>query len=113
MNTNEPDNRDDPLHKLLKEWRAESSLPPRFQEAVWRRIERAQSPTPPSLRLVIAHWIGAVLPRPALAASYMAALLIVGVTAGWAQAHQSNTHVRDELAQRYVRVLDPYLTPRE
>ena len=113
MNTNEPDNHDEPLRKLLKEWRTENSLPPRFQEAVWRRIERVQSPVLPSLRSVIAHWIGAVLPRPALAASYMAALLTVGVTAGWAQAHQSNAHVRDELAQRYVRVLDPYIAPRE
>ena len=113
MNTNEPDNRDEALRKLLKEWRTDTSLPPRFQEAVWQRIERAQSPVMPSLRLVIAHWIGALLPRPALATSYVAVLLAVGVTVGWAQAHQTNTHVRDELGQRYVRVLDPYLAPRE
>jgi hypothetical protein len=112
MTTDEPNDRDDALRKLLKEWRMETSVPLRFEEQVWRRIERAQLPSPPSLRLVIAHWIGAVLPRPALATSYVAALLVVGLTTGWAQAHQANTHVRDELSQRYVRVLDPYLAPR-
>jgi hypothetical protein len=113
MNTDQPNDRDEALGRLLKEWRTETSLPPRFQEQVWRRIERAETPTPQSLRLLIAHFIGAVLPRPALAASYVAVLLVVGVTAGWAQAHQATTHVRDELSQRYVRVLDPYLAPRE
>lgn len=113
MNTNETGDRDEPLRQLLKEWRTESSLPPRFQEQVWQRIERAQSPASPSLRLVIAHWIGAVLPRPALAASYVAFLAVIGVTVGWTQAHQTNSHIRDELSQRYVQVLDPYLPPHE
>jgi hypothetical protein len=53
-----------------------------------------------------------MLPRPALAASYVALLLAVGVSAGWAQARQETARVRDELGQRYVRVLDPYQAPR-
>jgi hypothetical protein len=40
-------------------------------------------------------------------------LLAAGLTAGWTQAHQKTIHVRDELGQRYVRALDPYLAPRE
>jgi hypothetical protein len=110
MKTNQPGNHDDPLHKVLQEWHPDVSLPPRFQEQVWRRIERAQAP---SVWAAVSHWIETVLPRPALAASYVAMLLVVGVTAGWAQAHLETTHVRDELGQRYVRVLDPYQTPRE
>jgi hypothetical protein len=113
MNTKKPANNDEALRKLLKEWRMETTLPSRFQERVWERIEREEMPVQPSLRLVIAHWISAVLPRPALAASYVAVLTVVGVTAGWVQAHEATTHVRDELSQRYVRVLDPYLAPRE
>jgi hypothetical protein len=113
MKTNKPENRDEALSHLLKQWQPDASLPPRFQEQVWRRIERAQAPASFSVRLVIAHWIGAVLPRPALAASYVALLMVVGVAAGWEHAHQETTHVRDELGQRYVRVLDPYLAPRE
>ncbi len=115
MKTNEPSNHDEALDKVLKEWRTDAALPQRFQEAVWRRIERAEpvrAPTAPSVWTVIAHWIGTVLPRPALATAYVAVLLAVGVTAGWAQARQENARVKGELGERYVRVLDPYQTPR-
>ena len=113
MKANEPGNHDEPLRKLLKEWRTDAPLPPRFQETVWQRIERAQAPVPPSVWAAIAHWIGTVLPRPALAVSYVAVLLTIGVTAGWAQARQETARIHDELGQRYVRVLDPYQAPRQ
>ena len=109
---NEPDDNDESLSKLLREWRPDAALPPRFQEGVWRRIERAEVPAARSVWGTITHWVGAVLPRPALAASYIAVLLAVGVTAGWAQGRQENARLKDELGQRYVRVLDPYLAPR-
>src|SRR5437879_6529737 len=105
MNTNQPGNQDEALRKVLKEWRTDAALPPRFQEAVWQRIERTQTPAPASLRTIIVHWIGTVLSRPALAVSYVALLLVVGLTAGWTQARQENSRVKDELGQRYVRVL--------
>jgi hypothetical protein len=108
-----PDNHDEILRKVLKEWRTDAPLPPRFQESVWHRIERAQVPPAPSAWTVIAHWIGNVLPRPALAISYVAVLLTIGVTAGWAQAHQETGRVKGELGERYIRVLDPYQTPRQ
>ena len=113
MKTNEPSNHDEALGKVLKEWRTDASLPPRFQEGVWRRIARVQAPAAPPVWAVIAHWIGTVLQRPALAASYVATLLAIGVTVGWAQGHQETARVKDELSQRYVRVLDPYLAPRQ
>lgn len=113
MNTNEPGNHDEALHKLLKEWRADAPLPLRFQEAVWRRIERAQAPAAPSVWDVIADWIGTALPRPALAVSYVAILLAIGMTAGWTQARQETTRVKGELGDRYIRVLDPYQAPRQ
>jgi hypothetical protein len=43
MNTNQPKHEDEPLRALLKEWKAKPSLPPRFQEQVWRRIEQAEA----------------------------------------------------------------------
>ena len=113
MKTNEPGNHDEALRKVLKEWRTEVALPPRFQEGVWQRIERAESQAVSSVWAVIAHWVGTVLPRPALAVSYVAVLLTIGLTAGWAQAHQTNARVKGELGERYVRVLDPYHTPRQ
>ena len=69
------------------------------------------APAAPSVGAIIAHWIGTVLSRPALAASYVATLLAIGVTVGWAQGHQQTARVKEELSQRYVRVLDPYLAP--
>ncbi len=116
MKTNEPSNQDEALRRVLKEWRTDVALPPRFQEAVWRRIELAEpvpAPIAPSLWAVIAHWIGTVLPRPALATAYVAVVLAVGVTAGWAQARLETARVKGELGERYVRVLDPYQTPRQ
>src|SRR5438445_13612530 len=102
MKTDEPGNHDEALSKVLKEWRTDASLPPRFQEGAWRRIERAQAPAAPSVWATIAHWIGTVLPRPALAASYVAILLAIGVTVGWAQAHQETRRVKkNEYARRF------------
>jgi len=101
------------LKELLCQWKAETPLPPRFQETVWQRIERAQTSAPPSLWSVVSHWIGTMLPRPALAGSYVALLLVGGVTVGWAQARQDAARVKDELSERYLRVLDPYQTPRQ
>jgi hypothetical protein len=113
MNTIEPGNHDEALRKLLKEWRTGAPLPLGFQEAVWRRIERAQAPAAPSVWTVIAHWIGTVLPRPALAVSYIAILLAVGMTAGWTQARQETARVKGELGERYIRELNPYAAPSQ
>src|SRR5947208_17083403 len=104
MKTNEPGNHDEALRKVLKEWRTEVPLSPRFQEAVWRRIELAEpvpAPTAPSVWTFIAHWLGMVLPRPALATHYLAFLLPVGVTAGWAQDRQQSARVKRELGDGY------------
>lgn len=106
-------NDEEQLSKLLKEWRADVSLPPRFQEAVWQRIDRDRSSARLSGWAAIAHWINNALPRPALAAAYMAILLALGLTAGWAEARQTTAHVKDELGNRYVQALDPYQTPRQ
>ena len=111
MKSNAPGNHDDPLRKVLKEWRADAPLPPRFQQGVWRRIECAHTPVISSVWAAIAHWIGTMLPRPALTASYVAVLLTFGVTVGWAQARQQTARVKDELGQRYIRALDPYQAP--
>ena len=113
MKTNKPGNHDDALRKVLKEWRPDVALPPRFQESVWQCIERTQASTTPSVWVVVAHWIGTMLPRPAMAAAYVAILLVVGATAGWTQAHQTNIRVNNELGARYVQQLDPYQAVRQ
>ena len=112
MKPTNPSEKDRQLSGLMREWKSEVSLPPRFQEGVWRCIEGAQAPTKLSVWEAVSHWIGTLLPRPAMATAYVAVLLSVGATAGWTQAHQTNTRVKGELGQRYVQVLDPYQAPR-
>jgi len=111
MKTNSS-NDEEKLSRLLKEWRTDVSVPPRFQESVWQRVERAQSSVKSSVWTAIAHWIGHVLPRPALAVSYIAVVLTIGLTVGWAQARQTTSRVKSDLGERYVQSLDPYLMPR-
>jgi opacity protein-like surface antigen len=114
MKKSDPVGNDVKLSKLLHEWKADASLPPRFQDGVWRQIESASGAraATPSVWSVFAHWIGTLLPRPAMATAYVTVLLTIGVTAGWAQAHQTIARVKNELGERYVRVLDPYQAPR-
>jgi len=101
-----------PLRALLKEWKQEASLPPRFQEQVWRRIERAEAAPVPSFWLtkVFANCLTNLLPRPALATAYVALLLAIGASVGWSQARQETARVTGELSARYAEEVDPYQT---
>jgi hypothetical protein len=102
------------LRALLKECKVVATLPPRFQEQVWRRIaRREQQPSVWfSLRASLTHWINTMLPRPALAVSYVAVLLVVGASVGWAQARQEKARVSGEMSLRYVQTVDPYQANR-
>ena len=101
---------DAPLDALLQEWKPQPSLPPRFQEQVWRRIERAEIAPAPTATLaqVFAALVASKLPRPALAMAYLAVLLVIGAGAGWGQARQETARVRTELGARYAQAVDPY-----
>lgn len=109
MKANKP-NDDAAFDVLLREWKIEPSLPPRFGEWVWRRIERAATPPAPSVSLaaVLAHWIASLPPRPALAAAYVTVLLAIGAGAGWHQARLETARVSNDLKARYVQAVDPY-----
>lgn len=110
MKTDNFNENDAPLRALLKEWKPEPSLPPRFQEQVWRRIERAETaPVPPvTLAQLFANWLATRLPRPALATAYVAVLLVIGASVGWSQARQETARVTTELGARYAQAVDPY-----
>lgn len=113
MKTDNSNESDAPLRTLLQEWRPEVSLPPRFQEQVWRRIERAETARPPSVSLatVFANWIANMLPKPAMAAAYVTLLLVIGASMGWSQAQQETVRVTGELSARYAQSVDPYQAP--
>ena len=112
MKSDSPNDHDGALRKVLKEWRVEAPLPPRFQEQVWQRIERVQSTSAPGVAGMFSRWVAMTTLRRGLAVAYLAGLLAIGITAGWVNARHESARVKNELGQRYVRLLDPYQAPR-
>ena len=112
MKNEYPGINDKPLQSVLSEWKVASPLPPSFREQVWRRIQGAESRpgAANSFVDVLTNWVATVLPRPASTVCYLAALLAMGATIGWAQSQQKTDRVSHELRQRYVRSIDPYQT---
>ena len=101
-NSQSPD--DAKLRALLRESRSAPDLPPGFQNAVWRRIEQAESA---GASPVAADWLdrlAAWFLRPNRALAAAAAMLLVGISLGIAQgASQANDLAR----QRYLNSVSP------
>ena len=112
MPENRPSEKDEALSKLLQTWKPEAQLPFCFQEAVWRRIECAETARTPSLLQTLAIWVERTFSRPALAASYVAILLVTGVGAGYWHAEGKTAKAESEWRTRYVQTVDPYQMPR-
>ena len=103
----------EPLRSLMREWKVNEPLPPRFQDGVWRRIQQAEA-TPvntTTLWSAFRSWLATATPRPAFAVAYLSVLLVVGMAAGYWQARQSTAHLGSELGTRYVQSVDPYQKP--
>ena len=80
---------DPQVSALLRESRVSPSLPPRFQQNVWRRIEDAEAPAQP------ASWLdapAALILRPRFAVAAAAVLLLAGVSAGTLEGRQLARH---------------------
>ncbi len=74
---------------LLRQARTSPSLPPRFQQNVWRRIEDAEAPAKS------ASWLdalAALILRPRFAITTAAVLLLAGVSAGTLEGRQLARH---------------------
>ena len=106
----------EPLRKAMREWRVSEPLPPRFQEGVWRKIQQAESSATPAttitLWLALKAWLASVLPRPAVAAAYVAVLFAVGTASGYWQARSQTSRSHEQWGTRYVQAVDPYQKPR-
>ena len=104
MNTNSQIPGEAKLRALLRESRAAPELPPGFQNAVWRRIERAESPaaTPPRTDWLerLATWFL----RPGRAFATAAAMLVIGISLGIAEGA---SHARDLAKARYLYSVSP------
>ena len=101
---------DESLSALLQDWKITSELPTRFQENVWRGIERAERqplPTPPILS-VLKGWLERLFPRPALALAYVATMLTIGGIVGLSHGQLESSRLSAELGLRYVQSVDPY-----
>ena len=93
---------DDPkLSALLRSARATPSLPPRFQQNVWRRIEDAE------VSAKTESWLDALatlILRPRFAVAAATALVLTGVFMG-AMAGAQN--IRHDAQTRYVASVAP------
>ena len=88
------------LGTLLQESRTSPSLPPRFQENVWQRIEKSEAKSSASWLDALAGW----LVRPRLAVAVAAMLVLIGVGLGWSNGEQ---RIRNEQQSRYLSAVAP------
>lgn len=96
------------LRPLLNEWKVDAPLPPRFQESVWRRIAAEAATETANPWRVFARAIERMVLRPVVVAGSLAAFLVMGSLAGWAQGRERVASLDAELSVRYVRSVDPY-----
>jgi hypothetical protein len=80
------------LRELLRQARPSPLLPPRFQESVWRRIERGEYAPGPVAPLAWLDALAGRLFRPRLALAGVAALLVLGGVLGVAQGTVEARH---------------------
>ena len=99
---------DKQLSTLLREWRVEAPVPLRFQEQVWRHIERAQAEYGLTIWLGIRRFIDVLLPRPKVALVYITVLAIIGVAAGLTVGQIRGQRLNRALSEQYVQSIDPY-----
>ena len=111
MKPKDPSEENDPvLSNVLGHWKVDATLPPRFQENVWRRI--AQKEVEASPRQSFISWIEAALKRPALVTSYVTVLLFIGLTTGYLRGHDKTMREQSHERTLYVQSVDPYQVPR-
>ena len=92
---------DTKFHEVLRAARPMPSLPPRFQENVWRRIEDAEAPVKSG------SWLdafAALVLRPRFAYAMVATLMVAGVLLGSYQGAQT---VKQTEQARYLAAVAP------
>ena len=89
---------------LLHAARPSPSLPPRFQEAVWRRIEEAEAPARPAGGVTWLDTLAALVLRPRFAFATVSALVLAGVLLG---AYSGTRVARQDAQARYLAAVAP------
>ena len=101
-----PDPNDVRLGTLLRVSRVGPTLPPRFQEGVWRRIEEADAPAPSAAGLAWLDALAALVLRPRFALAAATVLIVVGATLGMREGNQI---AHQDAQARYLAVVAPNL----
>jgi hypothetical protein len=96
-------NEDARLKGLLREARPAPDLPPRFQESVWRRLERQAAPAASSIGW-LDRLVGLFL-RPQFAMGSLALLLVIGSLTALPSGVQN---ARQAARERYLASVAPY-----
>ena len=102
MNKVNPEPDDVKLTALLRRSRSSPSLPPRFQEGVWRRIEESETPAPARV-----GWLDAIVSwalRPKFALATAVVLVAAGSLVG---AREGNQAAHQDAQSRYVASVAP------
>src|ERR1035441_7477845 len=92
---------DTKFREVLRAARPSPSLPPRFQENVWRRIEEAEAPAKSG------SWLdafAALVLRPRFAYATVASLVLIGVLLGTYRGAQT---VKQTEQARYLAAVAP------
>ncbi len=110
MKTNQIPQDDESLRAVLRQWTLNAPLPPRFQQQVWRRIARAETKPETTVWAWLLNLVEVALPRPKVAYSYVAILLLFGAAAGSWAAQRKTNGLDAALGWRYVQSVDPYQT---
>lgn len=92
------------LNQLLRESKPNPGLPPRFQEAVWRRIEQADLAVVPGVQLSWLDRLVAMIVRPRLVVAGAIAVLLLGGIVG---VMDGATEAKQEAFHRYVASVAP------
>jgi len=100
-NTNPEDAR---LATLLRESRVAPTLPPRFQESVWRRIEEAEAPAKAGGGTGWLESLAALMLRPRFALAAAAVLIVAGALLG---AREGGQMAKQDARARYLAAVAP------
>lgn len=98
----------DPWRERLGEWKIPQTLPPRFKEQVWRRIEQREPAARTGAWESWLRWLENIFARKAVALAYVTVLVAAGLTAGYARGQTQEQRGNAQLAARYVQSIDPY-----
>jgi hypothetical protein len=92
------------LGALLRESRVSPTLPPRFQEDVWRRIEEAAAPVKATGDITWLDALVTLVLRPRFALATATVLMVAGALLG---VRDGNQMAHQDAQARYLAVVAP------